>query len=68
MPSASISAATSGSARRSASGRITTRKVVDASALERAFQLAKSGRVAYLEEIVSSLKREGYSVRLKVRF
>ncbi len=39
MPSASINAATSGSARRSASGRITTRKIVDTS-LSRA---ARSG-------------------------
>jgi len=31
------------------------------SALERAFQLAKSGEVAGLTEIVTSLNREGYS-------
>jgi hypothetical protein len=31
------------------------------SALERAFQLAKSGSVARLTEIASSLNREGYS-------
>jgi hypothetical protein len=30
-------------------------------ALERAFQLARSGSVASLTEIVSSLNREGYS-------
>lgn len=30
-------------------------------ALERAFQLARSGRVAGLSEIVTSLNREGYS-------
>jgi hypothetical protein len=30
------------------------------SALERAFQLAKSGRVSTVEEIKKSLKREGY--------
>ena len=30
-------------------------------ALERAFQLARSGRVAGLTEIVTSLNREGYS-------
>jgi hypothetical protein len=30
-------------------------------ALERAFQLARSGSVAGLTEIVSSLNREGYS-------
>jgi hypothetical protein len=30
-------------------------------ALERAFQLARSGHVAGLTEIVSSLNREGYS-------
>jgi hypothetical protein len=30
-------------------------------ALERAFQLARSGTVASLTEIVSSLNREGYS-------
>ena len=30
-------------------------------ALERAFQLARSGSVAALTEIVSSLNREGYS-------
>jgi hypothetical protein len=30
-------------------------------ALERAFQLARSGRVAGLTEIISSLNREGYS-------
>jgi hypothetical protein len=30
-------------------------------ALERAFQLARSGRVAGLTDIVSSLKRDGYS-------
>jgi hypothetical protein len=30
-------------------------------ALERAFQLARSGTVAGLTEIVSSLNREGYS-------
>lgn len=30
-------------------------------ALERAFQLAKSGRVAGLTDIVTSLKRDGYS-------
>ena len=30
-------------------------------ALERAFQLARSGNVASLTEIVSSLNREGYS-------
>jgi hypothetical protein len=30
-------------------------------ALERAFQLAKSGRVAGLTEIITSLKRDGYS-------
>jgi hypothetical protein len=29
-------------------------------ALERAFQLAKSGRVAEVSEIATSLKREGY--------
>jgi hypothetical protein len=32
-------------------------------ALERAFQLARSGRVAGLTEIATSLNREGYSVR-----
>jgi hypothetical protein len=31
-------------------------------ALERAFQLAKSGHVADLMEIASALKREGYKV------
>jgi hypothetical protein len=31
------------------------------SALERAFQLAKSGQVAGLSEIAASLNREGYS-------
>jgi hypothetical protein len=31
------------------------------SALERAFQLAKSGEVAGLTEIATSLNREGYS-------
>jgi hypothetical protein len=31
------------------------------SALERAFQLAKSGEVAGLAEIATSLNREGYS-------
>jgi hypothetical protein len=31
------------------------------SALERAFQLAKSGQVAGLTEIATSLNREGYS-------
>jgi hypothetical protein len=31
------------------------------SALERAFQLAKSGEVAGLTQIASSLNREGYS-------
>jgi len=31
------------------------------SALERAFQLAKSGEVAGLTEITTSLNREGYS-------
>jgi len=37
--------------------------------LERAFQLARSGRVAGLMDIITSLKREGYSaVRSKVRF
>jgi hypothetical protein len=30
-------------------------------ALERAFQLARSGRVAGLTDIISSLKRDGYS-------
>ena len=30
-------------------------------ALERAFQLARSGRVARLTDIVASLKRDGYS-------
>jgi hypothetical protein len=30
-------------------------------ALERAFQLARSGRVAGLTEIITSLNREGYS-------
>jgi hypothetical protein len=30
-------------------------------ALERAFQLARSGRMAGLTEIVTSLNREGYS-------
>lgn len=30
-------------------------------ALERAFQLARSGRVAGLTDIVTSLKRDGYS-------
>lgn len=30
-------------------------------ALERAFQLARSGRVAGLPDIISSLKRDGYS-------
>jgi hypothetical protein len=30
-------------------------------ALERAFQLARSGRVAGLTEIITSLKRDGYS-------
>lgn len=30
-------------------------------ALERAFQLARSGRVAGLAEIITSLKRDGYS-------
>jgi hypothetical protein len=30
-------------------------------ALERAFQLAKSGRIANLTEICLALKREGYS-------
>jgi hypothetical protein len=30
-------------------------------ALERAFQLARSGNVASLTEIISSLNREGYS-------
>jgi hypothetical protein len=30
-------------------------------ALERAFQLAKSGRVAGLTDIIASLKRDGYS-------
>jgi hypothetical protein len=30
-------------------------------ALERAFQLAKSGRVATLSDIITSLKRDGYS-------
>lgn len=30
-------------------------------ALERAFHLAKSGRVAGLTDIVTSLKRDGYS-------
>jgi hypothetical protein len=32
-------------------------------ALERAFQLARSGRVAGLTEIISSLNREGYSAK-----
>jgi hypothetical protein len=32
-----------------------------ATSLERAFQLARSGRVAKLEEIVRSLNREGYA-------
>jgi hypothetical protein len=30
-------------------------------ALERAFQLARSGRVAGLSDIITSLNREGYS-------
>ena len=30
-------------------------------ALERAFQLARSGRVAGLTDIITSLKRDGYS-------
>jgi hypothetical protein len=30
-------------------------------ALERAFQLARSGRVTGLTEIITSLKRDGYS-------
>ena len=30
-------------------------------ALERAFQLARSGQVSQLKEIVSALRREGYS-------
>jgi hypothetical protein len=30
-------------------------------ALERAFQLARSGRVAGIAEIITSLNREGYS-------
>lgn len=32
-------------------------------ALERAFQLARSGRFAGLQEIATSLNREGYSVK-----
>jgi hypothetical protein len=33
----------------------------DKSPLERAFELAKSGRVSTIEEIRRSLRREGYS-------
>jgi hypothetical protein len=32
-------------------------------ALERAFQLARSGQVATIEEIVASLKHDGYDQR-----
>jgi hypothetical protein len=32
------------------------------SALERAFQLAKSGRAAFVSDIIATLKREGYEI------
>ena len=35
----------------------------DVSALERAFQLARSGRVASIQDIRAQLKREGYNDR-----
>jgi L-asparaginase II len=36
----------------------------DVSTLERAFQVAKSGRVASIREIRAKLKREGYDNRV----